>query len=1046
MNLLRPFRPLFGLLLVLLPVAAWGEPPAVRPPAPPPDWLPHYDLEIRLDVAGHVAQVRQRVTWTNRSATAVHEIVFNAHSHYVVPKDDVGLIAKTLEILRMNPDEGIYTKDPPFDLHRASAGGQESPAHFTGDTNTDLVVPLAAPLDPGKTVTVELDYTMHLPQMQGRWGQWEGVTYLSNWLPVVAVHDDKGWHPTPFVPWHQPFYNEAGLYTVRVTLPADQKVACSGSVTGRRDLGHGQQQVDITANGVRDFAFLCSARFVDFTAEAPTLPGLPPVRLHCMAFPEHEYYARYMLDIVRQVIPYYSRLFGPYPWTDFTIAESFFGWNGNECATLIMIDERVFGMPHVGEGYVEYLISHETCHQWWYNLIGTNGWCETWMDEAMATYFAHRFLDERCGHNSKLIHFPHGLEWLPNISRETYRYSTMYGVYGRGEQKPCVQEMLKYDHIANLFGMCYDKGSKVVGMIEERLGSDSFIAFMHRIHERYRYRIIRVEDFKRELKEFTGPSCDWDQFFEHWLYGCGLSDWCVEKVTVEDVAERSSRGKHAAVPGLDFLDALHAGKRDGPCKVTVCLRQKGDYDEPTVLGFCLDACGKKDEDRLPYQVRIPILPQAQVVEIDDHNARLETLPDHRVRVEIVLPSRPVQIAVDPDQVLPDRDATNNFWHTPLRWRFSPVFTLLDEADLTTAYDCWNITFGPWLGGSAYTDAWYQRATLVGARVAAYKLQQFDGGIYTGYRTSYRDFVVGADGVWDHLVWAQTQFGFNVEQRIGTLEQADAQPSREVLFGRYVFQYNSSLYLPPIHFVETYLTHQDNFLPIPRTSVPGSQRYDYETLAGLHYHLNYLTPYWDPQGGVAVDLTYASGDVKLDKHVFSNQVTAQVSKVWGVPDLSGRLDETTWPGCVSEPLLRWLGDTRLAARAFGAGGWPNEGQYFALGGDTMFRGFSMRERQGSTVWVGSLEWRMPIARHTHCDAVDHVVALNNVYGALFYDVGDAYTLGDKSVGPVAHGVGAGLRFDVTWFGFVERTTLRVDVARAINVDAPVQIWFGANMPF
>ena len=38
----------------------------------------------------------------------------------------------------------------------------------------------------------------------------------------VAVHDDEGWHPVPFVPWHQPFYNEAGLYHAKITLPCDQ--------------------------------------------------------------------------------------------------------------------------------------------------------------------------------------------------------------------------------------------------------------------------------------------------------------------------------------------------------------------------------------------------------------------------------------------------------------------------------------------------------------------------------------------------------------------------------------------------------------------------------------------------------------------------------------------------------------------------------------------------------------------------------------------------------------------------------------------------------
>ena len=42
-----------GLLFALLPTPAR----AGAPPAPRPDWLPHYDLDIRLDVCGHAAHV-----------------------------------------------------------------------------------------------------------------------------------------------------------------------------------------------------------------------------------------------------------------------------------------------------------------------------------------------------------------------------------------------------------------------------------------------------------------------------------------------------------------------------------------------------------------------------------------------------------------------------------------------------------------------------------------------------------------------------------------------------------------------------------------------------------------------------------------------------------------------------------------------------------------------------------------------------------------------------------------------------------------------------
>ena len=60
-----------------------------------------------------------------------------------------------------------------------------------------------------------------VPAKKGRWGQWDGITTLAQWLPVVAVHDDmKGWQPAPFIPWHQPFHQEAGRCRSRMVRPS----------------------------------------------------------------------------------------------------------------------------------------------------------------------------------------------------------------------------------------------------------------------------------------------------------------------------------------------------------------------------------------------------------------------------------------------------------------------------------------------------------------------------------------------------------------------------------------------------------------------------------------------------------------------------------------------------------------------------------------------------------------------------------------------------------------------------------------------------------
>src|SRR5262249_53801438 len=191
-----------------------------------------------------LAKVRQKVTWTNRHQRPAREIVFNAHLHYSIPDKDVGLLAKTVEILRMAPSEALSFDGPALDVGEVALIGAVSKDgtqtvgdsaavpraatrfHYAEDNPTALVIPLPEAVGPGESVTIELTYDVHIPAKKGRWGQWAGVTTLAQWLPVVAVYSEKGWEPAPFIPWHQPFHNEAGVYYVRVVLPKEQKLAC----------------------------------------------------------------------------------------------------------------------------------------------------------------------------------------------------------------------------------------------------------------------------------------------------------------------------------------------------------------------------------------------------------------------------------------------------------------------------------------------------------------------------------------------------------------------------------------------------------------------------------------------------------------------------------------------------------------------------------------------------------------------------------------------------------------------------------------------------
>ncbi len=1042
---------------------------------PWPAWLPRYEVNMDLDLAGHSGRVVLRATWTNPQPLPTQQLVFNAHSRYLVPKAEVGLTAKTLELLRLAPSDSLGAKEPLLDIHRIllpddSGASLPIPFRYEGDTKTSLIVSLPRPVGPGESVTVLLEITLHLPLKQGRWGQWQGVTTLSNWLPVFAYYGPRRdpptcrppaseapspepactWQPTPFVPWHQPFFNDAGHYRVRARLPADQQIACTGSIVACRTLGDGRQQVDIYAPAVRDFAFLCSNRFRVFegsvfvpqpeadkdTLHAPRpvstafsrepqasatalacgsrLNGKKhPIRIRIFAFPEHEHYAREMLRIAAEAIATYSEWFGPYPWPEFTIAESFFGWNGNECSTLVMIDERVFNLPHLAGAFVDSLVTHEICHQWWYNLVGTNGYCETWMDEGLATYFAHRLLDGKLGKNNNLLAFPRGLGWLPNIGRCTYSCYMMYGTLGRGENGPAVQPVSGFGHVVNLFGMTYDKGMRIVGLIENRLGPAAFRDFMSRVFCRYRYRILRVVDFQHELEDYTGRL--WEEFFQNWLYGPGLTDWCIEKVHVQPPPKCGQQNM---------------------TKVVVVLNQKADINEATMLGIALP--GQEG-----YPIRIPIVPRAGSYDCEEPSAHVQQLENNQLRVEVTLPEAPTQIAVDPDQILVDRNPVNNFWKAPIRYRFTPLYTFLDETDMTTAYDSWNVIVGPWIYGTAYYDAWYPRtyATMIGFRAGLYRTQTFYGGLYGGYRTDYRDVVVGVDGVFDHWPGSHFQVGYDFEQRLAQFYPGQNDAKRGVLFTRYIFKYGSSLYYPPMEFLESFITYQDNFLPFEANpTLPGVRFFETAT-AGFHYRKDYLTPYWDPVGGFRWDVWYQGGTAMRPATVGMQEISSQFSFVESLPDLSPAVESVPWLA----NSLHWLSLSRLAFRIFGGTAMPGRGEFFSMGGSMYFRGFNLAQRQGSSVWVGSVEWRVPVARGLHLNFCDHIMTLHGIDVVPFSDVGNTYISG-REVAPTAVDAGVSLRFDVSWFSFVERTLLRFDIAKTLNVNSGTQFWFGVGVPF
>jgi hypothetical protein len=976
-------------LLLLMVVASTRGDSGARP-------LPRYDLDVRLDVARHQLSARQQTTWTNSHTQPVKELVFNVFAAWKLEPGSALREAKLLELDRQAASEALDYMGQALQIERVLLGAAEQAPgqvvtlsmHYQKDLPTALVVELPAPVAPGQSVTVTIEFTLRLPRKQGPWGQWAGLTTLCHWHPVLAFFDEMGWHPVPFLRWHPAIFHELGAYTVRLTLPAEYDAAASAPLRGSAPCEQGWKQLEFATTPARTFILAISDRW---RGSAEDVGG---IRLRCFVSPEHEDSTRRVLDAARMALAENQRCFGDYPWRELVLVESFVGWRGEAGSAVVLLDERVLNLPRGADGLVELIVCQLVARMWWGEWVGVHGYAEAWLGEGWASYFAHRLLDRVHGPRSALLAWNRALSWLPRVERQDFRHANLYGTLGRGEAGPTVQDLLHYEHNVNVDSLVYARGGKVLGLVERCLGEDAFLYFLRHLQGRYGGKILRVASWQRELEAWTHRS--WDDFVRRWLYGAGMTDWAVEDVQLE-----------------------YWG--NGHCKARVRLRQRAEYDEPTELGFCFG----KDAS---FRVRVAIDPAIPVVELREPPGRVEALLDHAVLVEVDLPAEPEQIAVDPDQLLPDCNPANNTWHPHVHWRVMPLFTPLQEEDLTCAYDRWNVTLGLWVSDAAYNDPWQAESSLLGARAGIYRTQQFAGGVYYGYRPDFRDLVAGWDLFWDHFPLPHMQVGFNAERRIGLLDTGTAGPNRSILYTRYVFEESDSLSPLPMHFAELFVSRSNNTYPVARESGPGAVRFDQFNTAGARYHLNLLTPYWNPEQGVQFDSTFAQGFPIFGQDEPTSQVSAQISWVQAPPDGLG-----------------WLSENRLAFRAHCAFGWPRHAQLFPLGGSYLFRGFDAAQRQGNKIWVGSVEWRMPLFRDLRCDVADNVAGLRSIYLAPFYDIGHARQAGN-SVGDIAHAVGIGLRLDVSWFSFLERSTLRFDAARTINSPTPTQFWIGLEQPF
>jgi hypothetical protein len=238
-----------------------------------------------------------------------------------------------------------------------------------------LIVPLGGVLPVGQTALVRVAFRSVLRTGLGG-SDWmftraNGIVSVYRWIPWISRRTpfSRPNHGDPFVTPVSP--------EVRVRIRTDR--AMTIATNGDRIAVEGLAKTYVARN-VRDFTFTASTSY----RSVSTRVGNTSVTVVYRAGAP----AAVMLSAARRALARMEALVGPYPYPTFRVIQSSGGF-GMESPGSIWIPTGV------GSGNVNYLVHHETAHQWFYSLVGNDQAREPFTDEAAADFLARFALGQR---------------------------------------------------------------------------------------------------------------------------------------------------------------------------------------------------------------------------------------------------------------------------------------------------------------------------------------------------------------------------------------------------------------------------------------------------------------------------------------------------------------------------------------------------------------------------------------------------------------------------------------------------------------------------
>ncbi|HEB53269.1 MAG TPA: M1 family peptidase [bacterium] len=496
-----------------------------------------FDIDVRLDAPACTLHGRETIAIHNHSPDDLHTIAlrldhnifrFGVERGSSVPAERTdGMVITHMAI-----------DDREIDLHAAPRRrrGERSGPTVRGLERTVATILLEQPVEAGTTAHLEIHWHTKLPGGDGGRGhrmtqRWNDTLFQpTQWFPRLCKYDDlHGWVTQPYLGPAE-FYNNFGSFDVAIDVPAGWLVSGTGELQNADEVlsqpardrlsqvldsddeimivtaderGAGNATADgeqltwrFHADLVNDFAWATARDYV-WRATRATIPGKGPVPIHMLYLPERARRFQRAGTVTRHALEFYSSAFGAYPFPQLTLQDG----------------------PSAGMEYPMVINSnqgaadHETAHQWWPMMVGTNETMYGWMDEGFNTYM-------------NILSGAHRRGRAPSLDGR----GASYGRRAGDESEPPM--MWTANYAGSQYGFqTYMKAPMMLSMLGGIVGDEAVRQAMQAYAETWAFKHPSPWDFVFFMQDRLDVDLGW--FFYYWLWTTESVDGSIRELARE---------------------------------------------------------------------------------------------------------------------------------------------------------------------------------------------------------------------------------------------------------------------------------------------------------------------------------------------------------------------------------------------------------------------------------------------------------------------------------------------------------------------------------